>query len=479
MVNGVDGGSQTRHLGRAALVAATAAVAVFTWLARCGFIDDAFIYACSVRSMLEGGNLSFHGDAPVNSLSSPLWSWLLVLAAWLGGSVLGAAAAVSGLCLLAAGWCWAAALAALGGRWTTWAPLAFLFLAASRFGYLTLGMETPLLLATLGATALAMVRGRRWQVLLAAAAVCATRPEMLLLVGPGLALWLWRHRGWSRLPRDLLAPLALAGVLLALQWWQFGHVLPTTLRAKMAHTTAGLGSPFWQVADQLTWFFDGDRVRLFAVLALAGAGAVWLRRNRWSLAALCGLVLLTGFYLAAGLSHYHWYYAPHYLALWVYGTAGAMALAGGIRRLARPMSRRIGGILLAAALVHIVLLGGIGTARYASDARPPWYYQGIGLWLRQFAPPGATVALAEIGTVGWYSQLPVVDMMGLATPGVIPFLERRDFTGWWREFRPDLVVAHDPFWPVEAGIREALASGEYHVVPEAQMPGFQLLRRSR
>ena len=45
----------------------------------------------------------------------------------------------------------------------------------------------------------------------------------------------------------------------------------------------------------------------------------------------------------------------------------------------------------------------------------------IGLWLREHSAPTDTVMLEPIGYIGYYSRLPVVDMVGLVSPEVLPF----------------------------------------------------------
>ena len=49
----------------------------------------------------------------------------------------------------------------------------------------------------------------------------------------------------------------------------------------------------------------------------------------------------------------------------------------------------------------------------------PW-----GKWLRTHAPARASVATPDIGAIGFYGQRRVVDLAGLVTPEMVPYLER-------------------------------------------------------
>jgi hypothetical protein len=66
----------------------------------------------------------------------------------------------------------------------------------------------------------------------------------------------------------------------------------------------------------------------------------------------------------------------------------------------------------------------------------------IGVWLRQHAPADARVAAEPIGYIGYYSGRPILDEVGLVSPGMIRLNRAGD--GWFgkmlRAERPDYVV---------------------------------------
>jgi hypothetical protein len=49
----------------------------------------------------------------------------------------------------------------------------------------------------------------------------------------------------------------------------------------------------------------------------------------------------------------------------------------------------------------------------------PW-----GRWLREDTPERSAIAASEVGALGYFSQRRVVDLAGLITPQMVPYLER-------------------------------------------------------
>jgi hypothetical protein len=67
--------------------------------------------------------------------------------------------------------------------------------------------------------------------------------------------------------------------------------------------------------------------------------------------------------------------------------------------------------------------------------------QIIGVWLRTNTPPSAVVALEPIGYVGYFSERPILDLVGLVSPQVTAIY--RQGGGWDKviqQFHPDFLV---------------------------------------
>jgi hypothetical protein len=76
-----------------------------------------------------------------------------------------------------------------------------------------------------------------------------------------------------------------------------------------------------------------------------------------------------------------------------------------------------------AAIVLLCLFLGLGARAYAADVA---FIQGemvaTAHWLEDNTPPGSLIAVHDIGAVGYFTPRPLLDLAGLVTPEVIPFI---------------------------------------------------------
>jgi len=91
-------------------------------------------------------------------------------------------------------------------------------------------------------------------------------------------------------------------------------------------------------------------------------------------------------------------------------------------------------------------------------------------WVREHVPPGRTVAVNDVGAMAFYGSHPLVDLRGIATPKILPYLERygrpdeptRDSGAleFLKVVRPDYLAVFPEWYPrtleglVAAGIVE-------------------------
>lgn len=170
------------------------------------------------------------------------------------------------------------------------------------------------------------------------------------------------------------------------------------------------------------------------------------------------------------------YLIPSIPILLLYGVAGTTALI-------RPMSPR-----LWPRLIGRTLIGAVGVIALAFLARGAWAYVvdvqivnsemvAAAQWLREHTPPEALVAAHDIGAIGYYADRPLLDLAGLVTPEVIPFMrdEARlkafiqarqaaylvTFPGWYPQLTAD--PCFTPVYQGAAGWSPA-AGGEHMVV---------------
>jgi hypothetical protein len=238
-------------------------------------------------------------------------------------------------------------------------------------------------------------------------------------------------------------------VLLAYRW--FGTSLPETLGTKrdaaeaFARMASRSGLGFWPAAQDA--FARHFGLPLWAVAAAALVG--WLAlavapRRTLGLGAFwaCFALSLAAAYPLLRVGFWPWYASIPVAA----GLAGLGALAGGsiVELTGVTRSRRwVAGCLLAFALLPTVPIQRASWTQWRhSEQRGgrALVYRELGTWLRVNTSAEARVAALEVGALAYWSERPVIDLMGLVSRETRPFLASEDLFGAIRDLRPELVV---------------------------------------
>jgi hypothetical protein len=390
-------------------IAAAMAVAVGD-----GSLDDAYITYRYASNLAAGEGLMYTPGERAFGITEPGHGMLLgglhavtgIPIPWLG-------TAVTGLALVAI-----ALLLATGTR-PAWGAIAGATLVVSS----TLIWGCPGFAGTLtvalclGAAALA----ERWPLVAGASAGVAvwTRPDAgVAVVAIGTLLW-WRHRTtpW----RFGIGSAAVVVTGLAAATLYYGAALPTTLAAKraMAEALPGTWGGGWML---LQGFADAWRAHLgalalpVAALGVVGGWRLWRSGDLVSRTLILDAAGLAVAYPLLGVGFYPWYVIPVTAALLYGAGTGAWWVARATAsRITEERARTAAGIatalLLAAVGVRVVEL----VRAHSWPTYLATYRQAAG-WLAANAPPGEAVALTEVGVVGYFSDLPVLDLLGLVTP---------------------------------------------------------------
>jgi hypothetical protein len=421
------------HLRTRLLVVALVVAVVGIYLGAPGY-DDAFITYAYARSVATGLGLTWNG-IPALGTTSPLLALLLAAAQVLVPLGIPVWGAILGWVSIGA---MAAALLDLGEAegWSGAGAVAAALLVAAPLLQDYVGGEF------LPATAAVLVAASVWRrglwllagVLLGLAA--ALRPEVGL-AAPLLAL---AARSGSSPRHDLRATarVALAAALCWSAWLVSlrllaGTVLPASLAAKRAQgdSLLALWPRGFRLVAELARGAPEDLIRgagvaaTILLLVAAAAGLVaWTRfgRRRPFATALLAWGPVHCLALAAvGVGAYAWYGTPLAVSFAVL-VGWAWELPRGWPTTARRTFRT--AMLVALATAHLVGPGpGLRLPRPRSDPKGDAYAR-----VARFAdsyPDGTRLAAYEVGYLGYDAHNPVVDLLGIVTPGV-PLAAIRD-----------------------------------------------------
>ncbi len=397
-----------------------------------GFVfDDPFIFFQYARNLAEGHGWVFNiGQPGANAATSPLYVVMLAVAYKLGLSLFGTSQAlfVAGLAGCA---CLTHATLARLGHW--WAGVAAACLiASSPWLFITRGMETPLFLGVFALCVYLWVKGATYGLGAALALLVLLRPDGIVLVVLIIAAkWIVDHRPPVR-------TLAVGGIIAAI-WASYalvtiGTLLPDTLTAKIAQARSGYLSPTYLLGIVNTPSLYGFG-KLATIVGVLGAFGLLVAAMRPELRLPLGVVIaavavVSVAYAAVGVpGAYPWYYAS---LVYVVAILAGVTIEEVGHQLGRHV-RMVSVVVPVAVVLVLVVIGWRSTP--IGPPRPG--YNEAAAWIDAHTPPSATVASGEVGLLGWYTNHPIQDYLGLISPQAIAPLRRGDMTWWVDGLRPD------------------------------------------
>lgn len=478
--------ADTGQLRRAALLvmAATMSAAGFLIRSRAqagpGFpLDDAWIHQTIGRNLALRGEWAFLPGHPASGSTSPLWSGMIAIGHGLGIDPV-VWADVLGITLLAlvawAAWSWLETRGGAAGL--AWLLPTLLLLEWHLVWAAVSGMEILLLslAAVLVLRELGMDRPRLARVGLMIGAAVWIRPEALLLLGAAVWAIAWdtsqsiRPRLGAVLRTVGVATIPLAAYLLfhvALT----GAAWPSTFFAKAAEYAVERRAPLLgRVAEQALPPLIGAGVVLLPGVVLVVVDAA--RAGAWRrIAPLVWIVLHWGAYaIRLPVVYQHGRYGmPTIAVLLLLGVEGAAAWVGS--GASSPLRRVVGRAWIASALAVAGGFWWLGGSGYAVDVSIiESEMVAAARWIAGHTEPEARVAAHDIGALGYFGDREILDLAGLASPEVIPFLRDEGrladyldeqgadylmtFPGWYPELtaRAEAIFATgSPYSPAAGG----------------------------
>jgi hypothetical protein len=420
------------------MLALATLVSICAWLAfssisyRIGFpLDDSWIHQTFARNLALHGEWSFIPGHPSGGSTAPLWTALLsfgfllhlspfIWTFFLGGMLLFSLASYAEVSMrvLVPEYHgvipWVGLLVAF--EWhLVWASVS--------------GMET--ILHALIAFILLMLLIKKtfhWLLLGALAGISVwVRPDGITFLGPIIFVILLSLPDWKTRLR-VLSSTAFGFAIFFLPYLVFnlvvgGTVFPTTFYAKQAEYSNWQVSLILQrIGEGALQIFTGPGIVLFPGTLITAWWAI--SKRQWGyIAAVLWIVGYMGIYLFRLPAYQHGRYLmpvmPIYFFIGLYGYF--------LSFLNLTAQKRALGLIKAAWGSAIAIICGafwfLGMQSYTQDVR---YIESemvdTAKWVATHIPRNALVATHDVGALGYFGDHGLVDMAGLISPEVIPFL---------------------------------------------------------
>jgi hypothetical protein len=443
------------------LIALVALLAVLFYLLvsartfRIGFpLDDAWIHLTYARNFAEHGQWAFRLGQNSAGSTSPLWTVLLSI-----GFFLKLAPYIWPFFL---GWVILTLLGIQGESVTrrlvgTYRPripwVGFFFVTVWHLTWAAVsGMETLLhgfiifyVLSTL------LVDPRRYFALgfLTGLSVWV-RPDGITLLGPLILTALMIEEN-NRERANAITKLLIGFSALYIPYLLFnlalsGNPLPNTFYAKQAeYQTSWLSLALF---DRLNDYLTPVLASPFIVL-LPGV-VMWMNKRfrvrDW--AAIASLIWFLGYvtlYFTRLPAYQHGrYIIPAFPILYLWGILGMVEYV--TSKQANEMIGRAWPMLLG---VLCLLFSVIAARQNAADVQ--WIESemvGTAEWIRGNLPSGAILAVHDIGAIGYFDGHPIIDLAGLASPEVVPFIrDQARLAAYMDQRGVDYLVTLPAFYP--------------------------------
>ena len=412
--------------------------------------DDTFIHLQFAKNLVAGHGFSFNAGEPTYGSTSPLWVLTLSLFGFFSKSLLTLSKVLGVLFAL--------------GSIVLFFPLAKEFNEDRRFvcacvivwsvdawflRWAPSGMETALALFLLVLALLLYVRERRVEKRFFLSPVLfglltLVRPEAALLFGLSAvdAMCLGRRSVW-RIVVSVATYAAILAPWFLFAQFEFGTVVPNTFIAKGGSVPVDLSTWFASALKATETVVSNQLMEMLLVLA----GAVFIvkqhgfqfefyKRSVRHFLAAAWVVLLPSVYVISGLpivSRYLLLITPP-LILLAFLALSTICLHLRLRR--SIVSALVTGVVIMIVAQNTVVSWSVIRPHVRSFERAmKECFIPIGQWFAEETPSETVIAARDIGALGYYSERKVVDLGGLVTPEVHP---------WLKEYSPEELTDRYP-----------------------------------
>lgn len=419
------------------LLAACAFAACFACQSRdalTGFpLDDAWIHLVYARNLISGHGLAYNAGVLETGLTAPLWT--LLIAPW---AALADQAPIAIKCVglgLHVTTAWLAARTLLALKVTRSIAIATAFAIVlepwSMLAALS-GMEVPLTSALLIVSIFALATERTALALVVMSWLPLARPESLLVVLALSVVLLRAH--WSSSRASMRAALVLVPWLGWIAWCVYcksvtGYALSNTFYAKAAPSPAtwlhNLVALWSMLKAMLLLVVVGGMLGVTLGRRLRDTSDEADARNRvYRWVGMSVLAFVVAVLLGQSLREVNTLYWLRYVlpVLPLLLMMPAIVVHDGLPRI-RALSRAwriVALVALALVMLRWPLLTPRATDHYAqSCTNIREMHVAVAAWLRQHTHEGEAVATNDAGAIAYFSQRPVLDLLGLNNHRVV------------------------------------------------------------
>lgn len=376
-------------------------------------IDDSYISFRYARNLANGLGLVYNPGERIEGYTNFLWTLLLAAGIKLGADptvtakVLGGAAALGTLYVVYR-------LSERLEAFRLLPAIATWMLASSMVfaGYAVLGLETALFIFLVMLGLLLLTRENEAPARFPLSGLCyalagLTRPEAPLYLG--LAMLFLGRRIFAR--QNLIRGIVFVSIIGTHLLWRHGYYgawLPNSFSAK----TGNLHDQVLRGQDYLSKYLDAEGALLW--LSLLGVTFALARRSRLGLTLVATALAVAGYVVLVGGD-----WMPVFRFLAPFEPFAFLLVDVGIRAAAAACPRPV-----TAALLLFMVGGGARRASVARDQtqvllneKRTWDQSSTALanWFKQYNHPGM-IAMGDIGYVGWATNYPILDILGLVDP---------------------------------------------------------------
>ena len=415
-------------------------------------LDDAWIHQTYARNLAKFGEWAFIPGQVSGGSTSPLWTAILAIGHGLGIPALWTC--MTGIVLLAGSSIFAMEML-FRSRCSIITSLLFGIFIATEWHVTwasVSGMETILFIFLLMVFFYSLQPKKLlWIAGLIAGISIWVRPDSLTLIGPFLWVFFFsKEKNWKTFSLGLISFFLLTVGYLVFNNAITGTVWPNTFYAKQAeyavlHDTP-LGLRFLQLAV-IPWI--GASVLLLPGLFVAAYEIIKLRKFAYLAPILwaAGYILLFAVRLPAAYQHGR-YIMPAMPVLFLVCTWGLQKLLFNWdnRSAWKRILRKSWLLSLGITQVFFIFLGAQAYTKDVAVINTEMVQTAK--WIQENTNEDAVIAAHDIGALGYFSDRSIIDLAGLISPEVIPFIRDEErLAEYISDRKADYLVIFPSWYP--------------------------------